>query len=201
MADSSGLEAVTIRALGQTMGMSTMSVYTHVNSSDDLMVLMADDAHARMALPTFGRAGWRTRIQRVAESNLELLRAHSWLLQITDARVALGPSTIAKYDHELHAFDETGLSNVDRDTALTFVLDFVRASAATLLPTPIPEQFGEIWAQTADRLGQYLGDDFPLAQQVGRDAGESMGAPYSAQRAWEFGITRVVAGLADIIEG
>ncbi len=200
MADSSGLEAVTIRALGQALGMSTMSVYTHVNSRDDLMVLMADDAHARMALPTFGRAGWRTRIQRVAEANLELLRTHSWLLQITDARVALGPGTIAKYDHELHAFDDTHLSNVDRDTALTFVLDFVRASAATLLPTPIPEQFGEVWAQTVGRLSQYLGDDFPLAQQVGRDAGESMGAPYSAQRAWEFGIKRVVAGLAGIID-
>lgn len=177
-----------------------MSVYTHINSRDDLLVLMADNAHAQMALPGYGRAGWRTRVRRVAEANRGLLRTHPWLLQITDARAVLGPGTIAKYDHELHAFDTTSLSNVDRDAALAFLLDFVRASATAHLATPIPEQFDEIWRQTAGRLSHYLGANFPLAQQVGRDAGEEMRAPYSAQRAWEFGLARVLAGLADIID-
>ncbi len=200
LADTGGVDAVTIRALAEGLGMSTMSVYTHVNSRDDLLVLMADHVYARMARPSFGRSSWRTRVRRLAEANLELIGAHPWLLDITDPRTALGPGTIAKYDHELHAFDRAGLGDVDRDAALTFVLDFVRAAASALLRPPAPGDMGELWEQSAGRLAGYLGDDFPLAQAVGRAAGESMGGPYDARRAWEFGLARVIAGLADVVE-
>src|SRR3546814_4852682 len=48
LADADGLAAVTIRRLASELEVSTMSVYTHVNSRDDLLVLMADAAHAGM---------------------------------------------------------------------------------------------------------------------------------------------------------
>lgn len=198
LADAAGLEAVTIRALAQDLGISAMSVYTYVNSRDDLLVLMADAAHGAMVRPAFGRAGWRTRVRRVAEANLALLLAHPWLLHVHDDRTALGPGTIAKYDHELHAFDGTALDDLDRDAALTLVLDFAAAAAARRTVPAV--DFGPLWAESAGRLAGYLGDDHPLAQRVGRAAGESMGAPYGVQRAWTFGLDRLVAGLADLIE-
>lgn len=200
LADKGGVEAVTVRALAESLGMSAMSLYTHVNSRDDLLVLMADQTYRQMPRISFGRAGWGTRIRQVAEANLDLLRAHPWLLDLTDPRAALGPGTIAKYDNELQAFDKTGLTDVDRDAALTFVLDFVRSSARAIVSTPAPEGFGEVWADSNVRLAGYLGDDFPLAQTVGRAAGEAIGSPYDARRAWDFGLERVIAGLTDLIE-
>ncbi len=198
LADEGGLAAVTVRALAQSLGMTTMSVYTHVNSRDDLLVLMADHAHAVMPREPFGRAGWRTRLRRVADDNLALLRAHPWLLDIDDPRTALGPGTIAKYDHELQAFDGTSIGDVERDAALTFVLDFVRAAAGRLVDRAAAEDFAEVWQQSAEPLAGYVGDDFPLARRVGRAAGEAMGGPYDAARAWEFGLTRVIAGLGGL---
>jgi AcrR family transcriptional regulator len=199
-ADAAGLDAVTIRAVAEQLSMSPMSVYTHVNSRDDLLVLMADAAHAGATLPALGRASWRTRVRRVAEANLALLRAHPWLLDVDDERVALGPGTIAKYDHELHAFDGTGLSDIDRDAALTYVIDFVRASASAMLRTGRQADFAEAWQESVGPLGRYLGDSYPLARRVGGAAGEHMDAAYSASHAWDFGITRVVAGLSDLID-
>jgi AcrR family transcriptional regulator len=197
MADRSGLEAVTVRALSESLGMSTMSVYTHVETRDDLLVLMGDAVHASMLFPSFGRSGWRTRVRRVAEANLALLVAHPWLLQIRDPRIALGPGTIAKYDHELHAFDGTGLDDVRRDAALTFLLDFVRSSAAAQLAST--GDFGPVWAAAAGRLEHYVGDRYPLARRVGRAAGEHLGAPYGPAAACTFGVERVIAGLADVV--
>lgn len=199
VADAGGLAAVTIRGLAQALGMSTMSIYTHVNSRDDLLALMADHAHARMPLAPFGRTEWRSRARRMAEDNLALLRAHPWLLDIDDPRVALGPGTIAKYEHELHVFDGTALGDIDRDAALTFVLDFVRSSAGRIVRTPAHPDFGDLWEQSADRMASYLGEDFPLAQRVGRAAGESMSAPYDAERAWQFGLARVIDGLTELV--
>lgn len=196
LADDEGLSAVTIRPLGEALGVSTMSVYTHVGSRDDLLVLMVDAAHARMALPALGRAGWRTRVRRVADANLALLRRRPWLLDVSDDRVVLGPGTIAKYDHELHAFDPMGLDDVNRDAALTFVLDFVRAAARAQRPDPRRDQMAAVWAESGARLAAYLGDDHPLAQRVGASAGEAMDAAYSPDHAWEFGIGRVLDGLA-----
>lgn len=198
-ADAGGIDAVTVRALAESLSMSAMSVYTYVNSRDDLLVLMADHAYGQMPRPTFGAAGWRTRIEQVAEANLALFETHRWLLDITDPRTALGPGTIAKYDHELHALDDTGLSDLDRDAALTFLLDFVRSSARAMVGTSDPAGFGQIWADSHVRLAGYLGDDYPLAQSVGRAAGEAMGSPHDARRAWDFGLKRVLASLNDLI--
>lgn len=198
LADEGGLAAVTVRALAQSLELTAMSVYTHVNSRDDLLVLMADHAHGQMTTTPFGRSTWRTRVRHVAEDNLALLRDHPWLLGIDDPRTALGPGTIAKYDHELHAFDGTSISDIRRDAALTFVLDFVRSTAARTVMTPATGDFGELWEQSVDRLAGYLGDDFALAQRVGRAAGEAMGGPHDAERAWQFGLTRVIAGLGDL---
>jgi AcrR family transcriptional regulator len=200
LADAEGLDAVTIRAVAQSLSMSPMSVYTHVNSRDDLLVLMADAAHASASLPRFGKTSWRTRVRRVAESNLALIRAHPWLAHLTDDRVALGPGTIAKYDHELHAFDGTALGDLDRDAALTFVIDFARSSASAMLRAGQRGDFAEVWQESADSLGRYVGDSYPLAQRVGQAAGEHMAAPYSAEHAWEFGLQRVIAGLSALID-
>lgn len=199
LADAGGLSTVTVRALAHELGLSAMSVYTHVNSRDDLLVLMVDQAHARMPRPAYGRTGWRARVRRVAEANLALLREHPWLLEVADARTALGPGTIAKYDHELHAFDPAGLTDLERDAALSFVLDYTRSAAPALIRGP--DDFGETWSEQAGRLAGYLGEDFPLAQTVGRAAGESMGGPYDADRAWRFGLARVLAGLGELIDG
>lgn len=200
IADAGGLAAVTVRGLAQALDMTAMSVYTHVNSRDDLLVLMTDHAHTQMSKTPFGRSAWQTRARRVAEDNLALLSSHAWLLDIDDPRTSLGPGTIAKYDHELHIFDGTALSDLHRDAALTFLLDFVRSSADRIVRTPpLVQDFGTLWEQAVHRLANYLGEDFPLAQRVGGVAGEAMNAPYDATQAWEFGLARVIAGLEGLI--
>ena len=42
MADSEGIAEVRVRELAAALGVSTMAVYTHVNSRDDLLVLLVD---------------------------------------------------------------------------------------------------------------------------------------------------------------
>lgn len=198
MADSEGIAEVRVRELAAALGVSTMAVYTHVNSRDDLLVLMVDAVHGNMDRVTFGRAGWRTRVRRLTEDNLALHRAHPWLLDVTDDRVAFGPGTIGKYDHELRAFDGLGIDDVTRDAALTFVLDFVRASAQAMRPRRPAVDTAELWAQWSDRLASYVGGDYPLAARVGASAGEIMNAAYSPTHAYEFGFARVIDGLSGL---
>lgn len=201
IADAGGIAAVRIRELAATLGVSTMAVYTHVNSRDDLLVLMVDTAHLHMDRVAFGRASWPTRVRRLAAENLTLYRAHPWLLDVTDDRVVFGPGTIGKYDHELRAFDGLDLDDVTRDAALTFVLDFVRASASAMRPRPSAADTARLWAQWSGPLRTYVGGGFPLAVRVGESAGQVMNAAHSPPHAYEFGLDRVIDGLAGLVGG
>lgn len=198
LADADGLAAVTIRALAQALDLTPMSIYTHVNSRADLLVLMADTVHGQLA-PSDAAPAWPTSVRVVAEDNRAMFRAHPWLLDVHDPRTALGPGTIAKYDRELHAFDGLGLDDVQRDAALSFVLAFARSAAARLREASEAETFAPIWADAAPRLAGYVGEDFPLAQTVGRAAGEVLGGPSDPGAEWEFGLARVIDGLAGLI--
>lgn len=202
LADADGLPAVTARRLAADLGVSAMALYTHVGSLDDLLVLMADAAHAAMPRDAWRAGdGWRARVRTVADANLALLGAHPWLLDVTDQRTALGPGTIAKYDHELHALDALGLADLDRDAALAFVLDFVRGAARTRRPDPHGDAMAADWASWGPRLGAYLGDAHPLAQRVGGAAGAEQGAAYSPDHAWRFGLDRVLDALGALPGG
>ncbi|MGI5130258.1 TetR/AcrR family transcriptional regulator [Pseudonocardia sp. CA-107938] len=200
VADRDGLAAVVMRDVAAVLDVPPMSLYTYVGSRDDLIVLMVDAAHAAMP-PSTVEGSWRYRVRAVAEANHELYRTRPWLLDAVDDRVAVGPGTIAKYDRELRAFDGTGLTDVERDAALSFVLDYVRSAADRARRTPTTAAAQEFWAHAGPRLAGYLDPSaVPLAARVGAAAGEHQQAAYSAERAFAFGLARTLDGLAALIE-
>lgn len=200
LADADGLGALTLRRLAAHLGVAVNALYTHVGSRDDLLVLMADTVRAgRPRLPWPPDQEWPVRVRHLAHAELETCLAHTWLLDVTDQRTALGPGTIATYDHQLHALDGTALGNVERDAALTFLLDFVHASARSRRPEPHAVDMATTWADTHERLGVYVGDAYPLARRVGAAAGAAMQAPYSAAHAWSFGLERVLDALHALV--
>ncbi len=196
LADAEGLDQVTVRRLATELGVSGMALYTHVGSRDDLLVLMADAVHGAQPRRPYVSTDWRMRVRQLACADLALYSEHDWLLDFSDQRVSLGPGTIAKYDHDLHAFDHTDASDVERDAALTFVADFTRAAARARRPDPHAADMAAVWSAWRERLASYVGDDFPLARRVGAAAGAALNTSYSPDAAWEFGRDRVLDALA-----
>lgn len=200
LADEHGLGAVSVRRLAARLGVAPTAVYTHVGSRDDLLVLMADALRSRRPPPALTSTSWRGRVRQVAEAELALHTTHPWLLDVADPRTAFGPGTIGTYDAQLRAFDATGLDDVGRDAALTFVLDFVRAAARARLAAAHAADMEVAWSAWGARLAGHVGERYPLARRVGRAAGEAMRGPYSAEHAWRFGLDRVLDGLATRID-
>ena len=66
------------------------------------------------------------------------------------------------------------------------------------LPGRPGRRYCSLWRQWADRLAEYVGDAYPLARRVGAAAGAAMNAAYSPTDAYEFGLDRVLAALADL---
>ncbi|MFB9237349.1 TetR/AcrR family transcriptional regulator C-terminal domain-containing protein [Plantactinospora siamensis] len=206
LADAAGLDAVTMRAVAQALGIAPMSLYTYLPGKGELLDLMLDTVYARMPRPDRSGRSWRARAAAVAADNRTLYAAHPWAAAVTTGRPPLGPGLMAKYDYELRAFDDTGLDDVRRDAALTYLLDFVRAAARTAGETRAVRRDSarseqEWWAANGPLLARVLDErEYPLAVRVGAAAGAAQGAAYDPDRAYEFGLARVLDGLAALIE-
>ncbi|UNX54800.1 TetR/AcrR family transcriptional regulator C-terminal domain-containing protein [Georgenia sp. TF02-10] len=205
LADAEGLAAVTMRRVASAAGTAPMTLYTYVPGRTELVDLMLDHLYAQMhRADTTGRP-WRERVRAVAEENRELFQAHPWAASVSTTRPTLGPGATAKYDHELAALDGLGLDDVTMDAALDWVLAFVQgwarsaaAAAATEDETAMDEQ--QWWATAGPLLAQVIDPAaFPLATRVGGAAGEVQGAAWDPGRAFEFGLSRVLDGLAPLI--
>ncbi|MFE7509313.1 TetR/AcrR family transcriptional regulator [Promicromonospora sp. NPDC057488] len=148
--------------------------------------------------------GWRSRLEQVARANRALYERHPWLLARFESRPPLGPGTIAKYDAELHAVDGIGLTDVEMDLVLTLVLGYVRDATAGLAAwQSLPERSGqgdaEWWAAHEPHMARVLGERFALAARVGTAATSGYGGLHDAERAWEFGLSRVLDGVESFV--
>lgn len=208
LADEQGLAALTMRAVAERVGISTMSVYTYVPGKPELLDLMVDALYARMERGAFDGESWRERVSTVAEENRMLLLQHPWMTEVAAlSRPPLGPGLMAKYEHELAAFDDTGLSDVDMDAALTWVLGFVQAHCraahdARRATTDTAMSDAEWWRANQPILARAFDPEkYPRAVRVGAAAGEAQGSAWNEERAWEFGLARTLDGLAALIDG
>lgn len=81
IADDEGTARLSMRALAKELGVATMSIYRHVASRDELLLLMADLVLAEDTLPRRGQHRWRAQLERVARLHFAGYRRHPWLAQ------------------------------------------------------------------------------------------------------------------------
>jgi AcrR family transcriptional regulator len=205
LADGGGLAAVTIRAVARAVGAAPMSLYTYVPGKAELLDLMLDAAYAAMPRADTSARGWRERVRAVAEENRVLFADHPWAARVGTGRPPLGPGSIGKYEHELAAFDGLGLDDVDRDSCLAYVVEFVRAAALAVQDAADARAGGQDdaqwWAEAGPVLARVLDPAaYPLASRVGTAAGAAHGSAADPDHAYRFGLDRVLDGLAAFVE-
>jgi AcrR family transcriptional regulator len=206
IADADGLAKLSIRRVASELGIATMSVYTHVATKAELLELMTDAANGELAVAGSPRPKrWQDRVALVARSNLELLLRHPWLIEQPPNRPPLGPGTTGKYERELAALDGLGLDDLAMDAALGFVLGFARGVARDVLAARVvggaEDSDAQWWAARASALSELMpAERYPLAARVGTAAGAAHDTAWDPQAAFEFGLERVIAGLAPLVE-
>ncbi|WP_432498705.1 TetR/AcrR family transcriptional regulator [Kineococcus gypseus] len=204
LADEQGLAGLSMRRLAERLGVGAMSLYTYVADRDELLDLVLDSAYAAMPRRDTTGLPWRERVAAVAEENRELYRAHPWAAEVSTLRPPLGPGQTAKYEHELAAFDGCGLDDVAVDDCLTHLLVFVRACARDAAAAREQRRDGDDeqwWAAAGPLLARVLdAARFPRAVRVGAAAGAAHGSAHDPEHAYEFGLQRLLDGLAALVE-
>jgi len=197
---------VTMRRLAKELGVVPMTIYTYVPSKVELLDLMLDAAYTNMPRADTSGQPWKERLIAVVEENRALFEKHPWVAMVSTVRPPLGPGLMAKYEHELSALDNLGLDDIEMDAALTYLLNFVQAWARSAVDSRAVQQEsgmddGQWWATSGPLLARLLdGQSYPIADRVGAAAGAAQGGAYSSDRAYDFGIQRLLEGLGALID-
>jgi AcrR family transcriptional regulator len=207
VADTQGLDALSMRRVAEQLGVGTMSLYTYVPGKAELIDVMLDAVHGEADGATAPEGGWREKLEHVARANWDLARRHPWILQVaTAARPPLGPGSIAKYERELAAVADSGLDDVEMDAVITLINQYVHSAARGAADAADIERSSGMddqawWAAAAPWLEKVFDPGrYPVASRVGSAAGEFHNAAYDPQYAFEFGLQRILDGIEALVQ-
>jgi AcrR family transcriptional regulator len=97
VADDGGLEAISMRRLGQVLGVEAMSLYKHVANKDDLLDGIVDLVAAEFEMPSPDEP-WKAALRRSAMSVRQVLLAHPWASSLIESRSSAGPARLRYLD-------------------------------------------------------------------------------------------------------
>lgn len=200
LADEQGLERVTVQLVAQRLERPKMSLYRYFPGRDELVALMADTALGDP--PVLHGRGWRSRLRDWARQAWPVFLAHPWLHRVTLGPRVFGPNELGWLESALGALADTGLRSWERLDAVALVNGHLRSMAAQQSAghhsaSGEPADAG-MEARSVAMMQQVLADNadrFPLAAAAFADAARTG----DTDRALEFGLERILDGLAKLI--
>ncbi|WP_067479920.1 TetR/AcrR family transcriptional regulator [Nocardia amamiensis] len=205
LADRAGLAAATLPKIADELGVTAMSLYRHIGSKEELLVLMGDAATGTPRYPFRDDADWLAALHDWALALRAVYHSHPWLIQLPISGPPRGPNAIAWIDAGLRALRETTLDPGAKVNVLTVVSGYVRQ--ADLLHRQLEQgraASGLTEAQTNAAYGRELArlidpERFPHAAELVA-SGLFEVPPPTVTDDFTFGLELVLDGVAAAVE-
>ncbi len=192
LADRSGIESLTMRQLGQELGVEAMSLYNHVANKDDILDGIVDLVLGDIDVPATG-TDWKTAMRHRAISAHEVLLAHPWAAVLIMSRFNIGPGMTRYLDATLGRLREGGFS-IEGALDAWNTLDS-HLYGFTLQELNLPFEVVEAPQVSADVLPQLPADEFPHVVEVITHVMQS-----GRTENFEFGLDLILDGLERILD-
>lgn len=187
LADEGGLESLSMRRLGQRLGVEAMSLYNHVANKDDVLSGIVDLVVGEFSIPD-DVSDWKAALRQIYTSANKVLTRHPWACTLMMTASGVGPWRKRYMESVLGALRQAGCS-VEL-THLGFHALDVHLLGYTIQVSSfrsLPEDLGEMGARFLRDLPE---DDYPfLAEHVRHHLEEDHGSEF-----W-FGLELVLDGI------
>jgi AcrR family transcriptional regulator len=190
LADRDGIESLSMRKLGQELGVEAMSLYNHVRNKVDMLDGMVDVVFSEIDLPVDG-IDWRTAMRKRAISARQALLRHPWAIGLMESRATPGPATLRHHDAVLGSLRKAGFS-VDLTAHAYSILDgYIYGFTLTELTLPFnSEGVAEVAGSIMEgfRRGEY-----PYLAEMALDRAMKPGYNYGDE--FGFGLDLILDGI------
>jgi len=143
LADDAGLESLSMRNHGDTLGVEAMSLYKHVANKSDLLDGIVDLVVGEMEVPAIG-GDWKAAMRRRAISAHQVLMRHPWATMLIVSRVNVGPAMLRYVDATIGCLREAGFSYPMADHAWNAIDSHVYGFTLQKLNFPLePREYAQ----------------------------------------------------------
>jgi AcrR family transcriptional regulator len=192
LADETGIASLTMRKLGQALGVEAMSLYNHVANKDELLDGMVDLVFGEITLPPSG-VDWTTAMRRRAESARQALGRHPWAIALMSARTSPGPATLRHHDAVIGSLRAAGFSVTMAAHAFSAIDSYIYGFALQEATLPL----GDTEAETAEvarlMLAQFPAAAYPHLTEFSVEHVLQPGYHYGDE--FDFGLDLILDGL------
>jgi AcrR family transcriptional regulator len=190
-----GMDAVSMRRVGEELGTGAASLYWHVRNKGELLQLVFEHVTQEVSLPPPDPARWREQLRELARETRSTLNRHRGVARISLGRVPAGPTLAQLSEWLFELLRPVGIP--DRVIAYYGDLAGLYVGAYTFeeslgLASPTGEDLSpeEIVAMLREYLASLPEDAFPAT----RGAAELLFSGDADER-FEFGIDLMILGL------
>jgi AcrR family transcriptional regulator len=131
VADTEGLDAVSMGRVAAELGAAPMSLYRHVSAKEELLTLMVDAAWGDSPEPGTPGEGWRAGLSRWAWSIRARAKQHPWVVRIPLNSLPIMPREVAWFEQALACMRDTGLTEARKASVTMLLAGYVRNLATT----------------------------------------------------------------------
>jgi AcrR family transcriptional regulator len=196
LADRGGIEALSMRKLGQALGVEAMALYYHVANKERVLDGIVDLVFAEIDVPV-GGAAWKTAMRRRAISVRDALLRHRWAIGLMESRTNPGPANLRHHDAVIGCLRAAGFNMAMAAHAYSLLDAYVYGFALTKMNLPF-ETTTDIAEMAESMLEPFPAGEYPnLAAFITEHA---MKPGYDFADEFEYGLDVILDGIERELE-
>ena len=190
LADQGGLESLSMRKLGQELGVEAMALYHHFANKDEVLDGIVDLVFAEIELPPAGR-DWKSEMRRRAVSLRDALARHRWAIGLMESRRNPGSANLRHHDAVIGSLRSGGFDMEMAAHAYSVLDGYIYGFALTKMNLPFdPSDVAEV--------AEAMLEPFPVNEYpnlVAFITEHAMKPGYDFGDEFEYGLDVVLDGL------
>jgi AcrR family transcriptional regulator len=191
-ADENGIASLSMRKLGETLGVEAMSLYHHVANKDALLDGMVDLVFGEIDLPAQG-ADWKTAMRGRAQSARQALLRHPWAITLMSTRTSPGPATLRHHDAVIGSLRAAGFSVEMTAHAFSALDSYIYGFALQEATLPLGDSEQETVEVAQMMLAQVPAEEYSHLTEFTTEHILQPGYDYGKE--FEFGLDLILDGM------
>jgi AcrR family transcriptional regulator len=191
-ADGNGIASLSMRKLGEALGVEAMSLYNHVANKDALLDGMVDLVFGEIDLPS-GGADWKAAMRERAQSARQALRRHPWAIALMSTRTSPGPATLRHHNAVIGSLRAAGFSIAMTAHAFSSLDSYIYGFALQEATLPLGDTEEETVEVAQMMMAQVPADEYPHLTEFTTEHILQPGYDYGNE--FEFGLDLILDGL------
>jgi AcrR family transcriptional regulator len=196
VADTEGIEAVTMRRVARELGVEAASLYHHVHGKAEILDGLVEAVAGRIELPE-PSPSWRADITQRARHTRATLCGHPWAVSLMASRTSPGPATLRLLETGIRSFRQGGFSVVQAAHAISTVDSYVHGFVLQEVNLPFRDE-SQLAAMTGQIMETFPTSEFPYLFELTLEHVLQPGYDYGQE--FDSGLEVVLDGVAALLE-